>query len=65
MTQQQKEMKENFLTSCEMLQSIQQMTPKLEYSQCQNQQRQHVQRPCLALSEALIYESQGLSKVEL
>ena len=57
--------KQSFLTSCEMHQSIQQMTSKAVYSQCQNQQQQHEQMPCLALSAMLIYVSLGLSEDEL
>jgi len=48
-----------------MLQSIQQMTPMQVYSQCQNQQQQRVQMPCLALSVELISAFLGLSKAEL
>jgi len=53
------------LTSTEMLQSIQQMTSTQVYSQCQNQQQQRVQMPCLALSVALICAFLGLSEAEL
>jgi hypothetical protein len=53
------------LTSIEMLQSIQQMTSKQVSGQCQNQQQQRVQMPCLALSAALICVSLELSKAEL
>ena len=46
-------------------QSTRQMTSTVTCDQCQNQQLQHVQRPCLALSAAQFCVSPGLSKVEL